>query len=153
MIRKFLIFTLGEEEFGIGIKDVVEILKAQKIHNLPELPDFISGIMTLRGNIIPLIDMRRRFGIKPSPKKERIVVIKTGREKVGIIVDEVKEITGLGEEEIDSPPSIFKGLKTEYLEGIGKKKDRVVILLAIENIISAEERIMLKESKAVMEKK
>lgn len=147
MIQKFIVFVLGEEEFGIEIKSIVEILKSQKICVLPRLPDFISGVITVRGDVIPLIDMRRRLGTKSLPKKERIIVVRLDAEKVGLIVDDIREITGFLKDEIVNPPSVFKGLSAEYLNGIGKKKDRMVVLLSLKNLLSSEEKIMLKASK------
>jgi len=145
-MRKFIVFGLGEEEFGVDIKSVVEILKSRKASALPKLPDFVSGVITLRGEVIPLVDMRRRFGIGARPGKERIIIVRTTEEKIGMVVDEVKEIADFEAGEIAPSPSLFKGLKTEYLLGLGRKKDRVVILLDLENILTAEERIILGES-------
>ncbi|MBI4823211.1 MAG: chemotaxis protein CheW [Nitrospirae bacterium] len=146
-MKQFIVFGLGEEDFGIDIKNVVEILKYQKVRGLPNLPDFISGIITVRGDVIALIDMRKRFGIRFSQSKnERIILIRAEGEKVGLVVDAVREIASFSNEEMTLPPAIFKGLKTEYLEGIAKKKGSVVILLSIESLLSAEEKIILKES-------
>lgn len=143
-MQKFIVFKLGNKEFGVEVEKVVEILNSQKICPLPELKDFIAGVITVRGEVIPLIDMRKRFGIQPFPKKERTVIVKAGSEKVGLIVDEVKDITAFLPEEIMKPPVIFKGLKTEYLIGLGKKEGMVVILLNLENILTAEEKMILK---------
>ncbi|MEW6418445.1 MAG: chemotaxis protein CheW [Nitrospirota bacterium] len=146
---KFAVFKIGEEDFGVEIKRVVEILKTQKIHSLPELPDFLSGLITVRGEAIPLLDLRRRFGIQSSFKKERIIIVRCDSEKIGILVDEIKEIISLSNEEVISPPSIFKGLKRKYLTGIGKKDDRIIILLNIDSLLTSEEKIMLKESEGL----
>lgn len=142
-MEKFIVFRLGEEDFGIGIHDVVEILKAQKINPVPELPDFISGVITLRGEIIPIIDMRKRLKIKSSPKNERIIIIRAEGEKIGLIVDEVKEIIGFSPEETTKPPSVFKGLRAEYIKAIGRKKDKVVIFLDLKRFLTQEEKTML----------
>jgi len=90
-MQKFTIFKIGDEIFGIGIERVVEILKVQKIFTLPGLPDFLSGVMSVRGNVVPIIDLRRRFGLKPSGKKERIIVVRYGKEKIGFLVDDIKK--------------------------------------------------------------
>ena len=151
-MRKFIIFRLGSEEFGIDVDRAVEILKARKSKPVPDVPDFISGVVTIRGEMIPIVDMRKRFGIKPVPGKERAVIVRTGIEKVGLLVDDVQEIADFGESEVMKPPIIFKGLKNRYLEGLGKKsgddvQERVVMLLNIEKVLTAEEKIQLKESK------
>ncbi|MDP2168177.1 MAG: chemotaxis protein CheW [Thermodesulfovibrionales bacterium] len=150
-MEKFIVFRLGTEEFGLGISDVVEILKSQKVCPIPELPDFISGVLTVRGDVIPMIDMRKRLLVAPLPKNERIIIVRAGGEKVGLVVDEVREITGFEKAEITKPPGIFKGLKTEYLRGLGKKTDRVVILIDVKRFLTSEETMMLQESKETFE--
>lgn len=144
---KFIVFKLGSEEFGIDIKKVVEVLKSQKTCNLPELPDFVSGVMTVRGEVIPLVDMRKRFAVVSYPKHERVVIIRSEGEKVGIIVDEVMELLEFSEKEITLPSKIFKGLKAQYLNGLGKKEGRVVILLKLDGMLTSEEKIVLLGSK------
>ncbi len=133
----------GDEHFGIDINRVVEILKAQRIYLLPQLPSFLAGVVNIRGDVIPLLDLRKRFGISSSSEKERIVVVRWGKEKVGLLVDGVKEIVNLQPEEITGPPSMFRGLKTEYLTGIGKKGENIIILLNIDTLLSSEEKIQM----------
>ena len=152
-MRKFTIFKIGDEIFGIGIDRVVEILKVQKIFTIPGLPEFLSGVMSVRGNIVPVMDLRRRFGIKPSGNKERIIIVRYGQEKISFLVDDIKEILSLTPEEIRTPPSIFKGFKTEYLTGLGKQGERIIILLNIDNLLTSEEKIMLRESIGLLEEK
>ncbi|MEW6675494.1 MAG: chemotaxis protein CheW [Nitrospirota bacterium] len=149
---KFAVFKIGEENFGIEINKVVEILKTQKIYSLPELPDFLSGVINVRGEVIPLLDLRKRFGFQSSIKKERIILVRPDNEKIGLLVDEIKEIISLSKEEVLEPPSIFKGFKRKYLTGIGKKGDRIIILLNIDNLFTSEEKIILKESEEIYEK-
>ncbi len=152
-MQKFTIFTIGDELFGMGIERVVEILKLQKIFTIPGLPEFLTGVMSVRGNIIPVIDLRRRFGLKSSGNKERIIIVRYGQEKIGFLVDEIKEILSLSPEEIRTPPSIFKGFKTEYLTGLGKHAEDIIILLNIDNLLTSEEKIQLKESIELLEEK
>jgi len=145
-VIKFAVLRIGEEDFGVEIKRVVEIIKTQRIYSLPELPEFLSGLITVRGEVIPLLDLRRRFGISSSIKKERIIIVRCDSEKIGLLVDEIKEIISLTDREIIGPPSIFKGLKRKYLTGLGKKDDRIIILLNIDDLLTSEEKIILKES-------
>jgi len=152
-MQKFTIFKIGDEVFGIGIDRVVEILKMQKIFTIPGLPEFLSGVMSVRGNVIPVIDLRRRFGLRPSGKKERIIIVRYGKEKIGFLVDDIKEILSLSSEEIRTPPSIFKGFKTEYLTGLGKHDESIIILLNIDSLLTSEEMIKLKESIELLEEK
>ena len=149
--QKYAVFKIGEENFGIEINRVVEILSSQKVHSIPDLPDFLSGVITVRGQIIPLLDLRRRFGVLQSSGKELIIVIKYDNEKLGVLVDQVKEIATFKRDEILNPPAIFKGLKRKYLAGLGKKGDKVVIILNVDDLLTSEERIKLKETEGVVE--
>jgi len=148
---KFAVFKIGEEIFGIEINKVVEILNTQKVYSLPELPDFLSGVITVRGEVLPLLDLRRRFGIKSTDTKELIIIVRSDNEKIGLLVDEMKEILSLNSQEITAPPTIFKGLQKKYLTGLGKKDERIIILLNIDYLLTSEEKIMLKESERILE--
>jgi len=150
-VKKFAVFKIGGEDFGVEINRIVEILKTQKIHSLPDLPDFLSGVVTVRGEVIPLLNLKKRFGFESSAEKEHILIIKCDSEKIGLLVDEIKEIIPLATEEITVPPSIFKGLKRRYLTGLGKKGDRIIILLNIDDLLTSEEKIMLKESEGILD--
>jgi purine-binding chemotaxis protein CheW len=145
-MEKFAVFRVGSEDFGINIGRVVEILKSQKVYSLPELPDFLSGVINVRGEVIPLLDLRIRFGIPASSKAGRIITVRCEGEKIGLLVDEIEEIVPLNHEDIINPPAIFKGLKTEYLTGLGKKEDRIIILLNLERLLTSEEKIILSAS-------
>lgn len=150
-MEKFAVFKIGGEDFGVGINRIVEILKTQKIHSLPDLPDFLSGVVTVRGEVIPLLNLKKRFGFESSAEREHILIIKCDSEKIGLLVDEIKEIISLATEEITVPPSIFKGLKRRYLTGLGKKGDRIIILLNIDDLLTSEEKIILKESEGILD--
>jgi len=152
-MRSYIIFRLGPEEFGVDIENVVEIFKPQKVYEVPEMQDYVPGVISIRGSVIPLIDLRKRFGLKPSPKKERTVLVRTSAETLGLIVDEIKEIIAFEAEEISKPPTIFKGLASDYMVGLGKKEDEdgVMILLNLDNILSGEERMLLDVSQDSMQ--
>ena len=143
---KFAVFRIGKEDFGIDIGNVVEFLRTQRIYTLPELPDFLSGVITVRGEVLPLLDMRKRFDIPSLRTDELIIIVRYDDEKIGLLVDEIKEILSLSPEEITAPPKIFKGLKKKYLTGLGKKNEKIIILLDVEHLLSSEEKIMLKDS-------
>lgn len=142
---KIAVTIIGEEEFGIEIARVVEILKMQKVFQLPNLPDFLSGVINIRGEIIPVVDLRKRFGLEGLKGKNRIVVIRFGMEKIGLFVDDIKEIITLDPEDITTPPSLFRGLKTEYMTGIAKKGERIIIILNLDRILTTEEQIRIEE--------
>lgn len=146
-MNRFAVVTVASEEFGIELDRIVEIIKPQKITPLPDAPAFISGVINLRGVIIPLMGMRKRLGVEASSPGERIVIVRIHGEKIGLLVDDVKEIVNIEKEQIVHPPLIFKGLKTEYLRGIGKIVDRLIIILNLESLLTAEEMILLEEVK------
>lgn len=146
-MEKIAVAIIGGEEFGIEINRIVEILKGQRVFQLPNLPIFLSGVINLRGEIIPVIDLRRRFGFTETKGKERIVVIRFGKEKIGLCVDNIREIINLEPTDISTPPSIFRGLKTEYMKGIGKKDERIIIILNMDSILTSEEQIKIEEIK------
>jgi purine-binding chemotaxis protein CheW len=151
-MAKFTIFNISEDVFGIDISRVLEILRVQKIFSIPGLPGFLTGVMSVRGSVIPVMDLRLRFGIKPvDNSKERIILVRYGEEKIGFLVDVIREILQLDSEEIRPSPSIFKGFKTEYLTGLGKKGEQIIILLNIDNLLTSEEKIWLRESKELLE--
>jgi purine-binding chemotaxis protein CheW len=152
-MKKFAVFRISQEIFGIAIERVVEIIRPQKVFSIPGLPGFLSGVITVRGAVIPLIDLRRRFGMEPAGRKERIIIVRVEHERIGFLVDEIKEIVSLSEGSITPPPSLFKGFKTEYLTGLGKKDDAIIILLHIDNLLTSEERIQLKESVGLLGEK
>lgn len=145
-LKKFAVFRIGEQDFGIEVIRVVEILNMQKAHTIPELPDFISGVITVRGEVIPLLDLRKRFNIKSPEEEGRIIIVKYDNEKIGLLVDDIKEIISFGTGEIITPPSIFKGVKKKYLSGLGKKDEGIIILLNIDDLLTSEEKIFLKNS-------
>jgi purine-binding chemotaxis protein CheW len=149
-MQKFAVFKISDEVFGITIDRVVEIIKVQKVFTIPGLPGFLSGVMNVRGLVVPLIDLRRRFGTEPSGRKERIIIVRFDQEKIGFLVDEIREIMSLAPEEMTRPPSIFKGFKTEYITGLGRKGDSIIILLNIDNLLTSEEKIILKESIGIL---
>ena len=152
-MSKFTIFNIGEDVFGLDISRVFEILRVQKIFSIPGLPGFLTGVMSVRGAVIPVMDLRLRFGMKPSGRKERIILVRYGEEKIGFLVDEIREILRLNPDEIRPSPSIFKGFKTEFLTGLGKKGEQIILLLNIDNLLTSEEKIWLKESKELLEDK
>lgn len=149
-MKKFAVFRISNEVFGISIDRVVEIIKLQKVFTIPGLPGFLSGVMNVRGAVIPLIDLRKRFGMEPSGKKERIIVVRFEQEKIGFLVDEIKEILSMAPEEMTGPPAIFRGFRTEYITGLGRKGDSIIILLNIDNLLTSEEKIILRESIGIL---
>ncbi len=137
---KFLTFTLGVEAYGLEISYVTEIVGIQPITEVPELPDYVKGIINLRGKIIPVMDVRIRFKKKESEYDDRtcIIVIDIQDISIGMIVDSVTEVLSIPDHEIVPPPDISKAQK-KYIKGIGKTQDEVVLILDCEKLLEDDE--------------
>jgi len=142
---KLVVFTLsiGEiiNEYGVSITQVHEITRSSEIVHLPGLPDFIEGIMNLRGNVIPIINLKKRFGLGLSGRTDnsRIIVIQMGEKQYGIVVDNVLEIISISKEHLESIPSIVGRISYNYILGICKVGERMIIALDVNKILSANE--------------
>jgi Chemotaxis signal transduction protein len=138
---RFLTFTLEDEVYGIEIKYVTEIIGIQSITKVPEVPDYVKGIINLRGKIIPVIDVRLKFGKEPMEYDDRtcIVVIDISEVSVGLIVDNVDEVLTIDDQDIAAPPTNKTGFENRYIKGIGKAGDKVQLLLDCEKLLKNEE--------------
>ncbi len=138
---RFLTFTLEEEVYGIEIKYVTEIIGMQSITKVPEVPEYVKGIINLRGKIIPVIDVRLKFGKKPIEYDDRtcIVVIDIIEVSVGLIVDNVDEVLTIGDQDIATPPANKTGFENKYIKGIGKSGNKVQLLLDCEKLLKTDE--------------
>lgn len=138
---KYLTFHLAEEEYGVEIKFVTEIIGIQKITKLPDMPDFIKGVINLRSKVIPVIDVRVRFKMDTIPYGERtcIVVVSIADSAIGLIVDEVSEVIDIPDKDIDLPPRTSSKAHRQYIKGIGKVHDQVKIILDLDKLLSEEE--------------
>lgn len=140
-----VVFQMGGEEFGTEIGSVVEVLEYRAPVHMPKSPPFLEGVIYLRDLIIPVIDLRKRMEIDaatPTADARFLVVLMDG-EKVALQVDAVVEVAHLRGQDLAPPPPFFRGLSAEYLEGLGKVGDRVVIVLKLDRILTSEERITL----------
>jgi len=145
-MRQYVLFTLGEEEFGVDVGVAVEVMRPVMANPLHDVPEFISGVATVREEVVPLIDMRKRFSLSIGGNRERLVLVRTSLEKVGLIVDDVQGISRFRDEDISRPPVVFRGLKSEFLTGLIKLNGKVLMLLDIENILDSEEKIVLEKA-------
>ena len=134
---KFLTFSLGEEEYGIEIRNVTEIIGIQNITELPDTPAYVKGVINLRGKVIPVIDVRLRFNIEALEYKDRtcIVVVNINNMSVGLIVDTVSEVMDIPAENIDPAPKVNNKSGSMYIKGLGKVGDEVKILLDTQKLL------------------
>ena len=134
-------FKIGDEEFGVDILSVQEINRMSQITKVPNTPDFIEGVINLRGRVIPVIDLRVKLGMprKDHDKNTRIVVVELKGQTIGFIVDEVNEVLRIPKEITEAPPNMVGGVNCDYITAIGKLEDRLLILLDLGKILSTSE--------------
>jgi purine-binding chemotaxis protein CheW len=140
-------FRIGRETFGLPISMVREIVRVPEITSVPNAPDYIEGVINLRGRIIPVVDLRKRFGdssFEPN-KKNRIVVVELESRIIGLIVNSASEVLRIRPSEIDEPHNVFKEGELNYITGIGKLNGRLVILLDLNKVLERGELNHLEE--------
>jgi len=148
---KYLIFQLDKEEFGIKVMNVREIMGMQEITAVPQTPTYMRGVLNLRGKVIPVVDLRLKFGIPETEYTPRtcIIVVQAARESgivpMGIIVDGVAEVLNLAGSDIEDTPDFGSGGDTSYLLGMAKIKGRVKILLDIDRVLACQELLGMSE--------
>ncbi len=141
-------FCLGSEEYGVDISQIQEIIRMVEITRVPRTPDFVEGVINLRGQLIPIIDLRKRFGmerIEPT-KSSRVIVTDIGTKRIGMIVDSASEVLTIPLESIEQAPEIIAGVDADYLQGVGKIGDRLIILLDLTMVISGTQRRDLEDA-------
>jgi purine-binding chemotaxis protein CheW len=151
---KFLTFFLAGEEYGIEILKVHEIIGLLPITRVPQIQNFMRGVINLRGKVIPILDARLKFGMPAieATSETCIIVVHIRGVEIGIIVDRVSEVVDIPEGEIEPAPAFGAGFNTEYILGIGKTQDRVKILLNIDRMLLGTEVSQFEETNAVAEK-
>jgi purine-binding chemotaxis protein CheW len=149
---KYLTFTLSDEEYGIGILKIKEIIGMMTVTTIPQTPEFVKGVINLRGKVIPVIDLRLKFGMESMDYTERtcIIVVEidgtVGTVQIGIVVDSVSEVLNIKADEIDDTPTFGTRLNTDYILGMAKMEGGVKILLDINRVLKAEEVELLDQA-------
>lgn len=146
--NQYVVFNLDKGEFGIDIMNVKEIVPYEEAIPLPNIPDFAEGVINHRGNVIPIINLRKRFSLAATDvtKDTRIIVINLDYKEVGFVVDEVSQTIRLDSELIDPAPSITEGVEKKYITGLGKiDEKRLLIIIDLDKILSVEEKEEIKQ--------
>jgi len=145
---KYLTFQLGDEDYGIEIRHVTEIIGIQKITEVPDMPDFVKGVINLRGQVIPVMDVRTRFHMTPRDYDDRtcVIVVRINDSAIGLVVDTVNEVADIPEEAVSPPPMVSKGEGSRYLQGMGKIGDEVKILLDVNRLLHDEALVQLTQA-------
>ncbi len=147
---QLILIRIGSSFYAIDIMKIVEIVKYIPVTRVPRAPEFLEGVIDLRGAIIPVIDMRKRFEIQPENMREkqnekiRIVIIKVVDKIVGLIVDEVKEVLKIPRGKVMPPPKIVQGIESEYLSSVVSDKGRIILVLDLDRILTTTERVQFK---------
>ncbi len=143
---KYLTFVTGDEEYGIEILRVREIIGVMNITTVPQTPDYMKGVINLRGKVIPVIDLRLKFSMQEEKYTQEtcVIVVEVNSTQVGIIVDSVSEVVDISSSEIEEAPPFGQGIDTSFMMGMGKVKEKIIILLNIEMVLSSEELEQIK---------
>jgi|GEM_PF-336854 len=147
-LLQFIVFTLGGEEYGVGILDVKEMVRTGQITIVPNMPDFVKGVINLRGRVIVVIDLAKRFLLQREGEYigEHIIVVFAKGNVIGLLVDEVTEVLELPEKDIKPTPKLITKIDSEYLVGVATLENRVIMLLDVARVLSEEELIKLSEA-------
>jgi purine-binding chemotaxis protein CheW len=148
--QQLVIFKIANAEFGVPIRQVQEVIRPGSIVRVPGALDFVEGIMDLRGKVLPVVDLRRHFGLEAaqSTAASRIIVVDIGDMTVGLIVDAIVEVLRLPATAIEPPPRIISGVDSRYVQGIGRKDRRLLILLDLDRIFSEGDRAAVRDAAA-----
>ncbi|MDR0806659.1 MAG: chemotaxis protein CheW [Enterobacteriaceae bacterium] len=146
--NEYLVFTLGQEEYGIEILKVQEIRSYERVTRIANTPDFITGVTNLRGVIVPIVDLRVKFRLDSAEFDDNtvVIVLSLANRKVGIVVDGVSDVLSLSAEQIRPAPDLSVTLSTEYLLGLGALEERMLILVDIEKLLNSEEMALIEKT-------
>tara|TARA_Y100001960_G_scaffold100317_1_gene107739 strand:- start:1781 stop:2290 length:510 start_codon:yes stop_codon:yes gene_type:complete len=139
---QLVIFSLLGEEFGVSIHDVREIISNTQITPVPQAPSFVEGVINLRGQIIPVVDLRKRFNLEENTDKTevKVVIIEVNDNVLGLVVDSVSEVLNIPSDSIKAPPALVaNGIGAEYIKGIGQYNEKMIILIDLQKVFSADE--------------
>ena len=145
--NQFIVFILNEQKFGINVLKSREIIKVNDLTYIPESPDFIKGVITLREEIIPIIDLHKRFKLQDEIKTEddKVIIISVNNTLIGLGVKQVEEIQRIESKKISQAPEITQGINQDYIQGIARLNDKLIILIDIDSIFSTKEIRQIKK--------
>jgi purine-binding chemotaxis protein CheW len=144
-LRQFISFSVGEEEYGLELLRVKEVIRVREVTWLPKAPSFVKGIINLRGDVIPIIDLRDKFGLetREQTSQTRVIVVEVEGRLMGMVVDSASQVVRIPADQIDPPPPVVGGFSREFITGVGKLEDRLVILLNTDAVLTMEEKAAL----------
>jgi len=145
--EQLVIFELANEVYGVDIGRVQEIIRMTTITRLPRAPEFVEGVINLRGKVIPVVDLKKRFGLQESErtKASRIVVVDVGDHTIGMVVDAVSEVLRVSSSSVEPPSPVVTTIESDYIRGIAKLEGRLIILLDLDKVLSWDEKRKLRD--------
>jgi purine-binding chemotaxis protein CheW len=158
-VQQYLTFMLGGEVFAIGILHIKEIIEFGQLTTVPMMPSFIRGVINLRGAVVPVVDLASRFGGKPGEVTRRscivILEMEAGDETqvIGVVVDAVNEVLEIAGADIEPPPSFGTKIRTDFIAGMGKVRERFIIILNVNKVLSTEEMALIGQSSQLAEER
>lgn len=146
--RQIVVFSLNGEDYGVDIETIREIIPMQTIVPVPRAPEFVEGIINLRGRVIPVLDLRRHFGFekKPAGPGQRIVIVEAGQESTGVVVDAVSSVIQVSQDAIEDPSEVIVGSDVGYIQGVAKVGKDLIVLLDLAAIMTDAQKKELKEA-------
>ncbi|MCM3745989.1 chemotaxis protein CheW [Paenibacillus pasadenensis] len=148
---KVIVFALGEEEYGIEVDKVKTVERIMPITRVPKTPPFVKGVVNLRGVVVPVIDLRGRFGLAEVETTDatRIIIVNSGELEVGFIVDQASDVTDINSDNIELPPEVVGGIQAKYLRGIAKTDGgRLLVMLNLSEVLNKAELVQLEQMEA-----
>lgn len=144
-IGQFVTFALGDEQYGVEILKVHEIIGYPGFTKVPNVPGFVKGVINLRGNVVPVVDLRLKFNMdeKVQDSFTVILILEVSQRIIGVLVDSVSDVISLSEQEVQETPDFSSGVKVDFIEGMGRKDDKLIILLNIDKVLSENELDMV----------
>jgi purine-binding chemotaxis protein CheW len=148
--HKIVVFRLGEHLFAAGVHSVERVLRYQRARPLPDVPPWVDGVIEYRSRVIPQLDLRRRFELPEAPAgaSTRVLVLSVADSWIAVVVDAVLEVAAYDPSELSAPPALFRGLAGEYLKGLVRHGERLIVVLDVERLLSTTERLRLQEATA-----
>lgn len=147
---KVIVFRLKDEEYGVEVHQVMSIERIQHITKVPRTPDFVKGVINLRGVVTPVINLRSRFDINEEEYTDstRMIIVAINEMEVGLIVDAANDVIDIPANAIEPPPEVVGGIEADYLRGVAKLENRLLILLNLEKVLNPEEMKQIKKIEA-----
>lgn len=145
--EQLVVFELAAEVYGVDISRVQEIIRLPTITRLPRAPEFVEGVINLRGRVIPVVDLKRRFGLPAGERTRasRIVVVDVDNQTIGMVVDGVSEVLRVQAAAVEPPSPVVTTIESDYIRGIAKLEARLIILLDLDKVLSVEEKHQLRD--------